>query len=213
MANNRELSQLGSFINVDDSSRNIGIATTATPYVGIGTTNPQYKLDVYGDINFTQDLYKNGQLFVAGVGVGSDQVNPQSGIITNRIGVGFTDINFVGTGISITGYGSTIVVDFTEISAATAAAGGALSISTVTAPRIQDIGFVGGATTSFIGISTQTDRFVYDTQTGSVGIGTSGSSIPQYKLDVNGDINSSTALKVGGVNVLDEAVRLAIALG
>jgi len=32
-------------------------------------------------------------------------------------------------------------------------------------------------------------------------------------LDVNGDINSSTALKVGGVNVLDEAVRLAIALG
>jgi hypothetical protein len=209
MANNRELSQLGSFINVDDSSRNIGIATTATPYVGIGTTNPQYKLDVYGDINFTQDLYKNGQLFVAGVGVGSDQVNPQSGIVTNRIGVGFTDINFVGTGISITGYGSTIVVDFTAIAAATAGAG-ALSISTVFSPRIQDIAFVGGANTSIIGVSTQTDRFVYDTQTGSVGI---GSALPAYKLDVNGDINSSTALRVDGVNVLDEAVRLAIALG
>lgn len=209
MANNRELSQLGSFISVDDSSRNIGIATTATPYVGIGTTNPQYKLDVYGDINFTQDLYKNGQLFVAGVGVGSDRVNPQSGIVTNRIGVGFTDINFVGTGISITGYGSTIVVDFTAIAAATAGAG-ALSISTVFSPRIQDIAFVGGASTSIIGVSTQTDRFVYDTQTGSVGI---GSASPAYKLDVNGDINSSTALKVGGVNVLDEAVRLAIALG
>lgn len=209
MANNRELSQLGSFISVDDTSRNIGIATTATPYVGIGTTNPQYKLDVYGDINFTRDLYKNGQLFVTGVGVGSDQVNPQSGIVTNRIGVGFTDINFVGTGISITGYGSTIVVDFTAIAAATAGAG-ALSISTVFSPRIQDIAFVGGASTSIIGVSTQTDRFVYDTQTGSVGI---GSASPAYKLDVNGDINSSTALKVGGVNVLDEAVRLAIALG
>jgi hypothetical protein len=209
MANNRELSQVASFINVDDSSRNIGIATTATPYVGIGTTNPQYKLDVYGDINFTQDLYKNGQLFVAGVGVGSDQVNPQSGIVTNRIGVGFTDINFVGTGISITGYGSTIVVDFTAIAAATAGAG-ALSISTVFSPRIQDIAFVGGASTSIIGVSTQTDRFVYDTQTGSVGI---GSASPAYKLDVNGDINSSTALRVDGVNVLDEAVRLAIALG
>jgi hypothetical protein len=209
MANNRELSQVASFINVDDSSRNIGIATTATPYVGIGTTNPQYKLDVYGDINFTQDLYKNGQLFVAGVGVGSDQVNPQSGIVTNRIGVGFTDINFVGTGISITGYGSTIVVDFTAIAAATAGAG-ALSISTVFSPRIQDIAFVGGASTSIIGVSTQTDRFVYDTQTGSVGI---GSASPAYKLDVNGDINSSTALRVDGVNVLDEAVRLAIAFG
>ena len=209
MANNRELSQLGSFISVDDTSRNIGIATAATPYVGIGTTNPQYKLDVYGDINFTRDLYKNGQLFVAGVGVGSDRVNRQSGIVTNRIGVGFTDINFVGTGISITGYGSTIVVDFTAIAAASAGAG-ALSISTVFSPRIQDIAFVGGASTSIIGVSTQTDRFVYDTQTGSVGI---GSASPAYKLDVNGDINSSTALKVGGVNVLDEAVRLAIALG
>jgi len=207
MANNRELSQLGSFISVDDTSRNIGIATTATPYVGIGTTNPQYKLDVYGDINFTRDLYKNGQLFVAGVGVGSDRVNPQSGIITNRIGAGFTDINIVGTGISVTGYGSTVVIDFGNIAAAS---GGALSISTVFSPRIQDIAFVGGASTSIIGVSTQTDRFVYDTQTGSVGI---GSASPAYKLDVNGDINSSTALKVGGVNVLDEAVRLAIALG
>ena len=49
MANNRELSQLGSFIIVDDSTKKIGIATTATPYVGIGTTNPQAKLHVIGD--------------------------------------------------------------------------------------------------------------------------------------------------------------------
>jgi hypothetical protein len=124
MANNRELSQLGSFINVDDSSRNIGIATTATPYVGIGTTNPQYKLDVYGDINFTDNLYKNGQLFTSGIGAGIATVNPQSGIITGRVGVGFTDINFVGSGITVTGYGSTVVVDLSSIAAASAGAGG-----------------------------------------------------------------------------------------
>ena len=51
MAKNRELSQLGALVVVDDSNRNIGIATTATPSVGIGTTNPAYKLDVEGDIN------------------------------------------------------------------------------------------------------------------------------------------------------------------
>jgi len=124
MANNRELSQLGSFINVDDSSRNIGIATTATPYVGIGTTNPQYKLDVYGDINFTQDIYKNGQLFTSGIGVGIATVNPQSGIITGRVGVGFTDINVIGTGITVTGYGSTVVIDLSSIAAASAGTGG-----------------------------------------------------------------------------------------
>ena len=68
----------GAFINIDDSSRNIGIATTgSTPFVGIGTTNPQYKLDVYGDINFKNNLYQDGQLFSGGIGVGSDRVNNQ----------------------------------------------------------------------------------------------------------------------------------------
>ena len=124
MAKNRELSQFGGFVNIDDTSRNIGIATTATPYVGIGTTNPQYKLDVYGDINFTDNLYKNGQLFTAGIGIGSDGVNSQTGITTNRIGVGFTDVVFVGTGLSITGYGSTVVVDLGDIAAASAGTGG-----------------------------------------------------------------------------------------
>ena len=116
MANNRELSQFGAFINIDDSSRNIGIATTATPFVGIGTTNPQYKLDVYGDINFTNDLYKDGQLFSGGIGVGSDRINDQTGITTNRIGTGFTDVTFVGSGVSIAGYGSTVVVDLGDVS-------------------------------------------------------------------------------------------------
>ena len=63
MAKNRELSQLGALVVVDDSNRNIGIATTATPSVGIGTTNPAYKLDVAGDINSRTEVR------VAGVGV------------------------------------------------------------------------------------------------------------------------------------------------
>ena len=63
MAKNRELSQLGALVVVDDSNRNIGIATTATPSVGIGTTNPAYKLDVEGDINSRTEVR------VGGVGV------------------------------------------------------------------------------------------------------------------------------------------------
>ena len=45
MARNRELSQLGSIINVKDSNQNIGI----------GTTNPAFKFDVHGDINSTTE--------------------------------------------------------------------------------------------------------------------------------------------------------------
>lgn len=53
---NRELSQFGSFIYIDNSSREIGIATELTPYVGIGTTNPTVKLEVIGDTNIGGNL-------------------------------------------------------------------------------------------------------------------------------------------------------------
>ena len=48
---NRELSQVASVVIVDDANKNVGIATTSAPKVGIGLTNPAYKLDVVGAIN------------------------------------------------------------------------------------------------------------------------------------------------------------------
>ena len=130
MARNREFSQLGSFVVVDDNTGSIAITTSSTPYVGIGTTNPLYKLDVRGDvyvgggltvaqdIDFRGNLYQDGVQFNpgGGIGIGSTGVNPHSGIIDPRIGVGYTDINFVGAGLSLTGYGTTLVVDFNNLS-------------------------------------------------------------------------------------------------
>ncbi len=59
---NRELSQFGSFIYVDNSTQEIGITTGALPFVGIGTTNPQYKLDVNGDTNIVGLLTVGGSI-------------------------------------------------------------------------------------------------------------------------------------------------------
>ena len=58
MAKNRELSQVGNFITVNDSSGQIGIANS----VGINTTVPQgnYALYVQGDANITGTINSNG---------------------------------------------------------------------------------------------------------------------------------------------------------
>ena len=58
MAKNRELSQVGNFITVNDSSGQIGIANS----VGITTTTPQgnYALYVQGDANIAGTINSNG---------------------------------------------------------------------------------------------------------------------------------------------------------
>ena len=51
MARGRELSQLGSLINIEDSTKNIGVAAaTPSQKVGIGTNSPTSKVEVVGDV-------------------------------------------------------------------------------------------------------------------------------------------------------------------
>jgi hypothetical protein len=57
--------------------------------VGIGTTTPQYTLDVKGDVNFSGALYEKGDLFVASrwnTGTGDDiyRLNGDVGIGTTN---------------------------------------------------------------------------------------------------------------------------------
>lgn len=57
---NREISQLGSFLLIDDKANTIGIATTATPTIGIGTTISDVKLTVVGDTKLKGNLTVSG---------------------------------------------------------------------------------------------------------------------------------------------------------
>lgn len=66
-SSNRELSQFGSFIYIDDPTRKIAITTESTPFVGIGTTNPQQKLHVVGNVKVDGSLTFNGNLNLGNV--------------------------------------------------------------------------------------------------------------------------------------------------
>lgn len=50
---NRELSQLGSFIYINDTTQSISITEGTSPNVGIGSTIPKTKLDVLGNVNIS----------------------------------------------------------------------------------------------------------------------------------------------------------------
>lgn len=71
MAINRELSQFASFVEVDNTSRNIGLAVTSLPFVGIGTTNPTSKLHVVGNANIS-GLVTTNSLKVTGIATAQD---------------------------------------------------------------------------------------------------------------------------------------------
>ena len=100
---NRELSQFGSFIHIDDITQNIGITSLSTPFVGIGTTNPGFKLDVNGDINLTGTFRQNGNAFEGSrftVGTGSSIYRLQGnvGIGTSTLPQKLTVVGNVSAG-------------------------------------------------------------------------------------------------------------------
>ena len=76
---NRELSQFGSFIHIDDNNKSIGITTGATPFVGIGTTNATSKLHVVGNVSATA-YYGDGSNLTGFAGSGSQTLNTTLGL-------------------------------------------------------------------------------------------------------------------------------------
>jgi hypothetical protein len=117
---NRELSQFAQYLSVEDSgNRNIGIATTGAPFVGIGTTNP------------TSKFFVNGNAAITGVLTASNfRGSSQIGITSGGTYVGLTtNINFVGSGVTITSqYNSTLgITTFTFSATNGSSPGGAES--------------------------------------------------------------------------------------
>ena len=76
---NRELSQFGSFIYIDNDTKDIGISTLSTPFVGIGTTNATSKFHVYGDTKL------EGNVNLTGVSTFSSDVNLDTNLTVSGV--------------------------------------------------------------------------------------------------------------------------------
>ncbi|MBI2310320.1 hypothetical protein HYU90_00630, partial [Candidatus Collierbacteria bacterium] len=156
------------------TSPNMTILTTGN--VGIGTTNPAQKLDVVGNLQFSQALLPNGSsgttgqfLISGGTGsptwtstVGASTV-PFSGITS---GTNTTASMIVDTGASIN-YANSGTINASSLVGATWVAPGAIGSTT---PN----------TAAFTTLSSTSNTFLA-TSTGNVGVGTTA---PGTKLDV-----------------------------
>lgn len=127
VSKNRELSQFGSFLYIDDSTKNVAITTGTSPNVGIGSTIPTVKLDVSGSViatgtitaasGFVGDLTGNATsatnatyaVSAGSAGIGSTASLSTSGIITaSAFYINGTQIINPELATWLTGVGSTI---------------------------------------------------------------------------------------------------------
>lgn len=194
---NRELSQFGSFIHIDDITQNIGITSLTTPFVGIGTTNPGSKLDVNGDISLTGTFRQNGipvigSRFTVGtgssiyrlegnVGIGTS-VTPQKLTVLGNVSAG----QFISTVTS--GTAPLVVLSDTQVTNLNA------SFLRGKTPPTGDI--VGTVDTQTLTNKTLTSPTINTAIIGSVGItfnGTSGTTILQASAIASGTLTLPAA--------------------
>lgn len=154
MARGRELSQLGSLITVDDSTKNIGVAVaTPSQKIGIGTLSPTSKVEVVGDVSVSGVITATSFS-----GDGSALTNVPGGSFSNLVQDtspelgGDLDVNgknITGTGnVNITGIVTTTELSLSNTSTAnrkalvgswTAVAGILTSIDTITTSDFKTI--------------------------------------------------------------------------
>jgi len=194
---NRELSQFGSFIHIDDTTQNIGITSLSTPFVGIGTTNPGFKLDVNGDINFTGTFRQNGTSFVASrwlVSVGSSiyRLEGNVGIGTSTLPQKLTVVGNVSAGQFIStvtsGTAPLVVLSDTQVTNLNA------SFLRSKTPPTGDI--VGTIDTQTLTNKTLTSPTINTAIIGSAGItfnGTSGTTALQASASASGTLTLPSA--------------------
>ena len=186
------------------SSTTLGTGVTASSLTQVGTLD---QLSVAGNLNVTTDTTLTGTLVVNNQSTFNHNVtlnganklfSIQNGSAAPKFEVDYDNGN-------TTIYGQLNVQGAVDLDSTLNVDGGVSFGST--------LGVTGNATFA-ADLAVDIDTLKVDSANDRVGV---NQATPLYPLDVVGDINSSTAVKVNGVSVVqsavDEALALAIALG
>jgi len=139
MSNSREFSQLASFITLDDATKNIGITSGTTPFVGIGSTLPTAKLDVLGNVKISGIITATSF---------TGDINSNVGVVTTLSGTRSTYQDIDNTNLYTSGVGSISTLK-TNVGLVTFVSGTNLSYSgvgTITSLYGSDIAYSGVGT-------------------------------------------------------------------
>ena len=173
MSINRELSQLASFLDVQESNNFIGISTGGTYAVGIGTSS--VIIGSTGIITAVQFKGPSGSSLIDRIDL-QDEGSP--------VGTGFTTLNFVGTGVTIT-EGASGIATVTITGTAIIGTGGEVEVTdngdgTTTLSLADEVGITSSLTVGTVKIES--------------GIITATSGIVTYHGDGSGltNINASS---------------------
>ncbi|MDO8592105.1 MAG: hypothetical protein Q7R60_04305 [bacterium] len=174
---------------------NLLVANTISSRIGIGTATPAYTLDVNGDINSTTGIRLNGALLCNASGCTA--AGGSNNYVQN--GTALQSANFNIQSASVTSVTGTI-------RAATGQTADLLQLKDQAGVNILTIGPTGN--TLFQASTDSVDAFSVQNAAGTshlIGGDTLNARVaiakptpPDYTLDVGGDINSTTGLRVAG---------------
>jgi hypothetical protein len=86
---NRELSQFGSFLYIDDATQSVAITESGSKNVGIGSTIPTSKLDILGDVKISGIITATSFSGIVTFATATDYASV-AGVSTLAIGIGST---------------------------------------------------------------------------------------------------------------------------